>query len=52
MLLDDDGDGLGCEITDTVQAVQAAPPVVPAPTVEPANQCDGLLGMLGCLLGR
>ena len=42
MLLDDDGDGLGCE-----------PIVEPvAPTPEATKQCEGILGTLGCLLGR
>jgi hypothetical protein len=42
MLLDDDGDGLGCE--PIVEPVTLTP--------EPTKQCDGILGMLGCFLGR
>jgi hypothetical protein len=44
MLLDDDGDGQGCEPLITVQAAQTV-----APTAEPTKQCEGILGMLGCL---
>jgi hypothetical protein len=46
MLLDDDGDGWGCE---PIVVEQAAP--VAVPTAESADPCEGVLGMLGCLLG-
>ena len=45
MLLDDDGDGWGC---DPVVTVLAAP--TPVPAVETTNPCDGLVGTLGCFL--
>jgi hypothetical protein len=45
MLLDDDGDGLGCE---PIVAVLAAP--TPMPIAETDNPCDGLVGTLGCFL--
>ncbi|MCA9878173.1 MAG: hypothetical protein KC442_10335 [Thermomicrobiales bacterium] len=45
MLLDDDGDGWGCEPIRTTQAGQAV-----VPTHEPGNQCDGVVGRLGCFL--
>ena len=48
MLLDDDGDGWACE------PLVVAAPVAQAetPSQENVNQCDGVVGMLGCLLGR
>ena len=45
MLLDDNGDGWGCEPVVTVPAAQPAVLIA-----EPANPCDGVVGMLGCLL--
>lgn len=52
MLLDDDHDGMGCEVepVNDGAAVQTAQAVTPSP--ESPDQCDGVVGMLGCLLGR
>jgi hypothetical protein len=56
MLLDDDHDGMGCEVEprDYSNVVRMAQVVVPTPepTPEADNPCDGLVGMLGCLIGR
>ena len=53
MLLDDDHDGIGCEVepvndSNVVQTAQTALAVVPTP--EPPDPCDGLVGNLGCFL--
>ena len=45
MLLDDDGDGWGCEPLATVLAAPT-----PLPVAETGNPCDGLAGTVGCLL--
>ena len=45
MLLDDDGDGWGCEPLATVLAAPT-----PLPVAETGNPCDGLVGTVGCLL--
>lgn len=46
MVLDDDGDGRGCEPTFVpIQVVQAV-----APTPDSSMQCDGVLSRIGCFL--
>jgi hypothetical protein len=45
MLLDDDGDGWGCEPIVTALAAPTAIPVVGS-----VNNCDGLVGTVGCFL--
>jgi hypothetical protein len=54
MLLDDDHDGVGCEVeprdySNVVRTAQAVVPT-PEPTPETDNPCDGLVGTLGCFL--
>lgn len=46
MLLDEDGDGWGCE--PVFVPAQVLPAVVPTPEI--ANQCDGVVGRLECFL--
>ena len=49
MLLDDDWDGVGCEPLVTSFAAPTPMPT-PMPIVESVNNCDGLVGTVGCFL--